>query len=259
MSNLDGIGARMKAYEKTYTENYIPPNSYGIVRVDGKAFHTYTKNLKKPYDFDLIRDMGVVAQVLCKEIQGARFAYTQSDEISVFFEDVSSEKSQQWCGGKITKMVSISAAIASANLTLIRSTRRPDMAGSAPNPAYFDSRVFVLPDPQAVVDYFNWRWADCVKNSISMLASAHFSDKQLHGKSTEDRKIMLSDIGMPWFDQEPVAKVGQLTEKEYYDGPNGSVRSRWVNTPASFPLGHMIWHLIPGFYQKEENVSHSAS
>ena len=50
MSNeKDSLGDRMKRYEgvsRTYLVRRMPV----IIRIDGKAFHTFTKGFQKPFD-----------------------------------------------------------------------------------------------------------------------------------------------------------------------------------------------------------------
>lgn len=50
---MKNLGDRMKRYENSY-RFYLPNRTYTIIRVDGKAFHTYTKGLNRPYDIDFI-------------------------------------------------------------------------------------------------------------------------------------------------------------------------------------------------------------
>ena len=66
----DSLGDRMKAnYEDRYRV-MLPRRTYTIVRVDGKAFHTWTRGLHEPYDELLMFCMDCVALALCKEVAG---------------------------------------------------------------------------------------------------------------------------------------------------------------------------------------------
>ena len=45
----DSLGDRMKKYEGV-SRNYLTRRVPVIIRLDGKAFHTFTKGFKKPFD-----------------------------------------------------------------------------------------------------------------------------------------------------------------------------------------------------------------
>jgi tRNA(His) 5'-end guanylyltransferase len=106
MSNLpknDSLGDRMKANFEDRTRFFLPRRTYTILRVDGRAFHTWTRGLTKPHDRDFMACMDAAAIALCKEVAGAKFAFVQSDEISVLATDFEDEGSQAWFDGNIQK------------------------------------------------------------------------------------------------------------------------------------------------------------
>ena len=178
----------MKALEREWTLT-LPAHGYKILRLDGRSFSRWTKkHCKKPFDANFSDAMNWTAQELCEEIQGTRFAYVQSDEISVLVTDLG-EKEQQWFGGDVSKTCSVSASVATNAFNLWFDERNRDGVEGC---AQFDARVFALPDRLAVEKYFLWRQADAYRNAVSMLASHHFSPKQLHGKSVYDRLTMLA-------------------------------------------------------------------
>jgi tRNA(His) 5'-end guanylyltransferase len=138
----DELGRRMKEnYEDRY-RFYLPRRTYSICRVDGKSFHNYTRNCQKPFDEALMADMDRTAIHLCQNIQGAIFAYTQSDEISLLLTDFETEATDAWFHGNLQKMVSISASMATAAFNAAA-----QQSSYGKGLALFDSRVFVIPDP----------------------------------------------------------------------------------------------------------------
>lgn len=235
MTDSTSLGDRMKAHEAPYRA-ILPRRTYRILRVDGRAFHTYLRGAKKPFDEQFMDDMDAVAEALCKEIAGAVFAYTQSDEISVLHTDFSSLTAEPWFGGIVAKQISIAAAIATAELN----TRRPGKR------ALFDARVFTLADPVEVANYFLWRQRDAVRNSISMAAQARFSHRQLHGVNTGRMQEMLwVEHGINWNDYPDGFKRGRVAVRrvgerdvEYVDRRTNetvhttAVRSWWETTGA---------------------------
>jgi len=76
---MSSLGDRMKGYERV--SNYkVPCRMPLIVRVDGKAFHTFTRKIgaKKPFDMRLIGAMQLTAQKMLNEMSNCKFAYVQS-------------------------------------------------------------------------------------------------------------------------------------------------------------------------------------
>jgi len=202
----DQLGDRMKKFEDAY-RMHLSPRMPVIIRVDGKAFHTLTRGCEKPFDVTLGVCMDSTATALLDEVQGARFAYVQSDEISLFLCNYNTFQSQSWFDNNIQKMVSISAAVAATNFTLCWGKNEP---------VYFDSRVFILPENE-VVNYFIWRQQDCTRNSIQMVAQSMFSHKELHGKSCGDLQEMMFQKGTNWNEFKAYWKRGRVVTKQGVD------------------------------------------
>ena len=119
----DSLGDRMKEFYEKRAQTFLPRRAYTMIRVDGKAFHTFTRGLDVPFDHDFMADMNKTAMALCDEIQGAQFAYVQSDEISVLLTDFKKFGTDAWFDGNVQKMVSISASIATAEFNKFRMKR----------------------------------------------------------------------------------------------------------------------------------------
>jgi tRNA(His) 5'-end guanylyltransferase len=225
----DKLGEPFKKAESQFDVQLVN-GSPVIIRVDGRAFHTYTRKFEKPFDLNLHEAMVDTAAALCKEMQNARFAYTQSDEISILLWEKTPE-SQPWFGNRVMKMASVSASVATNVFN--RSIRRLAYEEDIPLPdnALFDSRVFNL-IPEQVQGYFSWRQQDAVRNSVSMLAQAHFSSKKLHGKNRRDMLDMLKSKGVDWSILPDWQRKGSLVTKVWTEkqGPNGEIvhRSSWV-------------------------------
>jgi len=239
MADKTALGDRMKGYEAA-TRMLLPRRTYALVRVDGKAFHTFLRHADKPFDDAVMLAMDHVAQALCQEMSGAVFAFTQSDECSVLLADFESTGTQPWFGGVVQKIASIAASTAT-----VAFNRR---YGIDYDDAYatFDARVFTIPDVVEVANYFLWRQRDCVRNSISMAAQAKFSHKQLHGVSSGAMQEMLwSQHGINWNDYPAGAKRGRVcvrhteeqdvtwTDKRTQEvATTRALRSRWASEAA---------------------------
>lgn len=168
----DGLGDRMKRYEST-TQGLIQHRTPTIIRVDGKAFHTYTKGMVRPFDDYLRTALVETMGEMCGEIQNVVYAYHQSDEISFLLNDWKKYNTSQWFDGKIQKMASVAASLATGFFN-------EEMRDSGNRIAFFDARVFNIPKEE-VSNYFRWRIQDAERNSVQMLGRAHFSHKELHG------------------------------------------------------------------------------
>ena len=181
----DNLGNRIKKYEDCF-RHHLPVKSCVIIRLDGKAFHSFTRGMQKPFDTNL-RDCMISATLeLCSKIQNVKFAYCQSDEISLLLTDYDNIKTDAWFDNNIQKMVSISASI--CTIAFNDAYRR--IFSDNKKIAHFDSRVFMLPKDE-VCNYFYWRQLDATRNSIQMVARTYFSQKECHRKNTSDLQDML--------------------------------------------------------------------
>jgi len=77
LSEKDPLGARMKGYEMA-TRTLLPSHCYTVVRIDGRAFHSWTRGLERPYDLRMVEAMGETTRLLAEHIAGCALGYTQS-------------------------------------------------------------------------------------------------------------------------------------------------------------------------------------
>jgi tRNA(His) guanylyltransferase len=183
------LGERMKEYENL-TRFHLSKDFPMIIRLDGNAFHTFTRGFEKPFDSILRSSMEETAKYLVENIPGAQMAYHQSDEISILVTNYNISNREPWFGNNTNKIVSITAAMATLSFNRIFSKKVSDCKEanlyhesrkrSAESGAIFDSRVFILPKDE-VVNYFIWRQQDAIKNSVSMVAQSLFSHNSLQG------------------------------------------------------------------------------
>lgn len=181
------LSDRMKGYENI-NRNYLMRRTPAIIRIDGKAFHTWTAKLKKPFDAYLTDTMVSTMKYLVDNIQGAVFGYTQSDEISIFLRDYDTLTTEMWFGGNIQKIVSISSSMATAHFN---NTWR-DASNAETKTALFDSRVFSLPKEE-VTNYFMWRQNDAVRNSIQMIGQHYLGHKKIQGLNNTQVQELLNN------------------------------------------------------------------
>ncbi len=108
----DDLGNRMKTFYEQIPKTRLMRRTPVVIRIDGKAFHTFTRGFKRPFDDVLIKTMQETAKYLCENIQGCSLAYTQSDEISLLLIDYQRFETSAWFDYEIQKMCSISASMA---------------------------------------------------------------------------------------------------------------------------------------------------
>lgn len=197
----DSLGDRMKSAYEDRNRIKLVRRTPVILRLDGRAFHTLTRNMEKPFDNNFINNMQKTAEHVFQNIQGAKACYTQSDEISILICDYDTVDTAAWFDYNVQKMVSIGASMASVFMSM-----------RLQKPVEFDARCFNIPREE-VMNYFRWRYNDWVRNSVQMLARAHFSHKELNHKGRADMHEMLHAKGVNWADLKPVQKNGTIILK----------------------------------------------
>ena len=201
----------MKGYENIF-RFYFTRRMPLIVRIDGKAFHSFTKGFKRPFDPLMMQAMQKTAAYLCAHIEGCALAYTQSDEISLLLIDYTGLDTQPWFGKNLQKIASVAASMATMafnqafyegyygllmDIATDGKGDKEERVNAAEavyerklHTAMFDARAFVLPKEE-VCNYFIWRQLDAARNSIEMVGRAHFSHSALHKKTCRDICEML--------------------------------------------------------------------
>ena len=247
------LANRMKEYEKR-NQYYLQKRTPVAIRVDGRSFHTFTKGFERPFDDILIKSMQETAKYMCENIQGAKIAYVQSDEITIILTDYDTLNTDCWFNYRTDKLCSISASMATMAFNKYFTKNVEDFSKSRDVVGYsgqyfgdyedaiiqlaiyekavekgamFDARVFNIPKEE-VANLIYWRQLDAARNSIQMVGQAYFSHSELHGKNQNDIQEMLwATHGINWNNYPThlkrgscCIKVGQKTTcaEEHLDG-----------------------------------------
>ena len=223
----DELGKRMKKYESV-SKTVLMRRTPVIIRIDGKAFHTFTKGFEKPFDKVLVKTMQETTKYLCENIQGCVFGYTQSDEISLVLIDYQTLTTDAWFDYEVQKLCSIAASMATIAFNKFFSTLvdkyncSPEASGVQANwylaavekGAMFDARAFNIPKEE-VTNCIYWRQLDATRNSIQMVGQAHFSHNELHEKTCNQIQDMLHEQkGINWNDYPAYLKRGTAVKKD---------------------------------------------
>ena len=247
-SDKSAIGVRMKEnYEKPF-KLFLSRRTYTMIRLDGKAFHTFTKGMNRPFDDLFVTCMDMTAKYLCENVQGCKLAYTQSDEITLVLSDFDTNQTQLMHGGSLQKICSISASMATAKFNQIFHGFRPNQMIRL---AMFDSRVFQISSRDEVINNLIWRQQDATRNSIGMASQALYSHKELMGVDTNQAQEMMFKKGVNWNDYPVRLKRGGVVRPttRTLTGPHGEYeRKSWSmdpNTPIFSKNKEYFETLIP--------------
>lgn len=215
----DDLGNRMKIFYEQIPKTKLMRRTPVIIRIDGKAFHTFTRGFKRPFDGVLIKTMQETTKYLCENIQGCVLGYCQSDEISLILVDYQRFETSAWFDYEIQKMCSISASMATMVFNRVFSETVSDLPikdtklfdryfEASYSGAMFDARVFNVPKEE-VTNYIYWRQLDASRNSIQMVGQANFSHKELQNKSCNDiQDMLMTQKGINWNDFPTYQKRG---------------------------------------------------
>ena len=221
----DSLGDRMKGYENV-SRIYLTKRLPVIIRIDGRAFHSFTRGFARPFDELLHKVMWQTTKALCEQVGGTKLGYVQSDEISLLLINDDTISTEPWFGNNLQKLVSVSASIATMEfnraflreysafgealeyaqgdidedgkqINLDEGATRLQAYEKAALLAQFDARAFVIP-PGEVTNYFIWRQQDATRNSIQMVAQSLYSHGELQNKNTSDLQEMIFQKGVNW-------------------------------------------------------------
>lgn len=222
----DSLGDRMKTYEEV-TRTHLVRRTPVILRLDGKAFHTLTRGLARPFDRRFMEVMKETALAVMKEVQGAQLGYVESDEISVLIVDYKKLDSDGWFDYNIQKIVSVAASVATAAFNNAYRERFGSIGGHV---GLFDARVFNVPR-EDVANYFIWRQKDATRNSIQAVAQACFPQKELTGLSCDKlQEKLFQERAINWSqDFKTDEKRGTAIVKM----PDTNGRPKWTPDPAT--------------------------
>lgn len=204
----DDLGDRMKMYEGMEAGRRLMPMLPVLARIDGRAFHSFTRGMDRPFDVKFSAAMVETTAALVRDT-GACMGYTQSDEITLAWHSTN-HNSQIWFDGRVAKMTSQLAAQATLIFYRAVLARMPQYAERLPT---FDARVWNVPNQAEGANVFLWREWDATKNSVSMAAAAHYSHKQLHGKNSPQKHDMLFEAGVNWSDYPAFFKRGTYVQR----------------------------------------------
>lgn len=254
------LANRMKEYEKR-NQYYLQKRIPVAIRMDGRSFHTFTKGFQRPFDEILMTTMQETARYMCENIQNAKFAYVQSDEITIILVDYDTLETDCWFNYRTDKLCSIAASMATLKFNMAfkeailneewewKNSLTPQsveiqkaynnyittLKKAAQKGAMFDARCFNIPKEE-VANLIYWRQLDAMRNSVQMVAQANFPHKELQGLNQEALKGKLHlEKNIIW-DNYPIYKQRGTA---VYKSASGD----WI-IDKCMPILKYNWHYI---------------
>jgi len=283
----DELGCRMKEFYETIPKTRLMRRTPVAIRIDGKAFHTFTRGFRRPFDPVLARSMWDTMKYLCENIQGCVLGYTQSDEITLILTDYKTLSSDAWFGYEVQKMCSIAASMATMafnkffaqNIEMVdnhpaygnaskeeeaeayeETSYVPVYRKALEKGAMFDARCFNIPKEE-VTNLIYWRQLDATRNSIQMVGQANFSHKELQNKSCSNIQDMLMEQkGINWNNfpvcyKRGVCAVKVMKEVDLSPGQGVQYRSEWeIDTDIPIFKGEDREYIEELIYFDEQEV-----
>ena len=231
---------RMRQIEDRH-ERHVAPEAYLVARLDGRAFHTLTKDLgvEKPFDAGFRDAMINAAKHVMQSGFNTAYAFVQSDEISVLFDALDAT-----FGRRYSKLISVLAGEASAALSL-------GLGASAT----FDCRLLELGDQKEIHEYFTWRQRDAERNCLNTHAywtlrneglGARAATRELSRLSRDQKKTLLLETSSLEYGSLPVwQRRGIGLYYEYYEkvgtnpltGRQATAQRRRIKVDLDIPWG----------------------
>jgi tRNA(His) 5'-end guanylyltransferase len=245
---FDNLGTRMKENYEKRARTYLMRRCPVTIRIDGKAFHSFTRGFKKPFDPILTKAMQETMKYLCENIQGCVFGYTQSDEITLILVDYQKLNSDAWFDNEVQKICSVAASMTTMAFNKFFSngvskfaeelfeawnhTEEAKKLFEAYNKALstgamFDARCFNIPKEE-VTNLIYWRQQDATRNSIQMAARAYYSHKECDNKNQSQLQDMLMEKGINWNNYPTMFKRGSACKKIFDFKNTECIHSKWI-------------------------------
>lgn len=278
MNKKDSLGDRMKENYENRSKTYLVRRMPVIIRLDGKAFHTFTKGFKRPYDEIFHNAMNETLKYLCENIQGCKIGYTQSDEITLLLIDYDTLTTDAWFDYAVQKMCSVAASMVTMAFNKFLAYEYEELNrlvsewehtkedeeymytvyDKMVKGAMFDARCFNIPEDE-IVNCFIWRQQDATRNAIQMLGQCNFSHKELQNKSCNDiQDMLITQKGINFNDMPTEFKRGVCCVKKEIQDPDIDIKdgvypiSKWI-IDKEIPIFTQDRNYIENTFKKENN------
>lgn len=237
----------------------ILPNTWIVVRVDGRGFHRFsqTHDFAKPNDRRAIDLANRCAIEVMKDVKDIILAYGQSDEYSFIIPKTSNLYKR-----RSSKISSNIVSLFTSNYVMHWAEYfGQDKLQYAP---CFDSRTVCYPNDKTLRDYLSWRQADCHINNLynttfwALVQQGGMTEVEaenhLKGSLSKDKnEILFTRFNINYNKIDPIYKKGstiirQKTEVTSISPRNGEEVKRIKLVPTAVYddiIGNEFWEAHP--------------
>uniref|UniRef100_A0A2H1WME5 tRNA(His) guanylyltransferase n=1 Tax=Spodoptera frugiperda TaxID=7108 RepID=A0A2H1WME5_SPOFR len=202
--------------KKFELDDTLLPNSWIVVRLDGKCFHKFSDDHKfsKPNDLRALKLMNYAAFNVLREFNDLLMAFGQSDEYSFIFK-----KSTTLYKRRAAKLLTTINSKFSSSYVFYWSKFFGDV--SLKYPPTFDGRVVLYPNDENLIDYMKWRQADVHINNLynttfwTLVLKGNLTpaqaEKRLCGTVSADKnEILFQEFQINYNNEPEIFKRGTL-------------------------------------------------
>ncbi|KAH3668899.1 hypothetical protein OGAPHI_002654 [Ogataea philodendri] len=213
--------SRYEYVKKFEQESILLPETYIVVRVDGRGFHKLSERyeFEKPNDSRALEVMNSAALQLMKAMPDILLAYGDSDEYSFLLR-----KGCELFERREFKLVSTFASTITSYYQFYWSQIIPDKPLGVDRLPTFDARAVCYPNAELIKDYFRWRQVDCHINNLynttfwslvkSGLTTQEAENKLLGTLSSDKQEILFKEFGINYNNEPEIYKKGTVFVRE---------------------------------------------
>ncbi|KAG7660631.1 THG1 [[Candida] subhashii] len=211
----------VKQFER---ENYLLPDTYIIIRVDGKGFHKFSQHyqFEKPNDARALQIMNRAAHKIMSQYSDVMLGYGDSDEYSFLLR-----RGCELYERREMKLCTLFASLMTCYYQFFwREEYGEEKRLDEDHLPVFDGRAVVYPTFNHIRDYFSWRQVDCHINNlynttfwnlvIKKGMTPQEAEQRLMGTVAADKnEILFSELGTNYNNEPEMFKKGTIYVKEY--------------------------------------------
>ncbi|CCE63580.1 hypothetical protein TPHA_0F00940 [Tetrapisispora phaffii CBS 4417] len=215
--------SRFEYVRQFETHDTLLPETYIVIRIDGKKFHEFSKyyDFVKPNDERALKLMNACAKnVVLTYRADMILAFGESDEYSFILKSDTNLFNR-----RSEKLSTLICSLYTSNYVALWPKFFPGVDLNAKHLPYFDSRCVVYPNLKTIKDYLSWRFVDTHINNLYNTAfwqliqvcglTAQESENKLAGTvSSEKQEILFTDCSINYNNEPDMFKKGSLITRK---------------------------------------------
>lgn len=199
-------------------ENFLLPETFIVVRIDGRGFHRFSEKYEftKPNDIRALKLSNASALNVKRELKDIFLAFGESDEYSFVFRP-----DTKLFNRRESKLVSTVVSLFTANYVKLWDKFFPDKELEIKHLPTFDGRAIVYPNIKIIKDYISWRFVDTHINNLynttfwTLVLKGGLTtveaEKRLSGSFSADKnEILFKEFNINYNNEPDIFKKGSL-------------------------------------------------